>query len=184
MADSLSVAAVVAGTLTTLGVVLDWGVAPETKKRIQVKLEGLLYRFRYRSWRTFGRDEIEFSMRVFDSFGRFFTLKRLIVVTSMFAGLFALIEVRGHSIAYSSDSNLKDYVAIELALRMLLFSASLSYSAWISRAVLRLPKGDTILGTIVLLILHLLLLIIWPLVDLFSKEITIGLLTALLQLRH
>jgi hypothetical protein len=45
-------------------------VAPETKKRLQEKLEGLLYRFRYTTLRTFGRDEIEFSMRVFDLFGR------------------------------------------------------------------------------------------------------------------
>lgn len=163
MAD-LDTVAVIAVGLTTLGVVLDWGVAPETKQRLQTKLEGLLYRFRYATWRKFGADEIAFSLRILDLFGRrFFSWRRLAVVVTLYATLAVALflavgpDTRGATI-------LGD--CVEISTSAVLFSISISYTLWLSRFVLRLPLGDTFIGTLLLLIWHIAILAAWrPLVE-------------------
>ena len=153
------------GELTTLGVVLDWGVGPDTKQRIQTKLEGLLYRFRYTTMRTFGRDEIEFSMRVFDLFGRrFFSLRRLLFVVSVYvtlALLFGIVLPIDHDPIPEIASAREGMAPFLMIGSAILFAFSITFTIWISTLSLRLAGGPTFIGTVVLLIVHLALFIVW-----------------------
>jgi hypothetical protein len=163
VAETLDLVAIIAGGLTTLGVVLDWGVTPETKQRIQTRLEGLLYRFRYTTPRTFGRDEIEFSMRVLHLFGeRFFSWRRLVFVVLTYATICAAILLLEHVQRLQVYGfQLRIAEAFILTFSAIAFSLSISYTLWLCHLMLRIPYGSSFLGTIVLLMLHLFLLIAW-----------------------
>ena len=159
MAESFDTVAVVAGGLTALGVVLDWGVAPQTKQRLQTKLESLLYRFHYTTLRTFGRDEIAFSVRVFDLFGqRFFSWRRVAVVGLFYASITIICGINMSLDGPDSDWRV---LLVRWVLSFLLFSCSISFTIWACRAMLRWPGGATLGGSIILLLVHLFLLSVW-----------------------
>jgi hypothetical protein len=174
--NSLDFVAVVACGLTTLGVVLDWGVDPQTKRLLQERLEGLLYKFRYTTWRTFGRAEIEFSMRVFDLFGwRFFSWRRLIVVAAFLVlvggSLTIVTSLEVHKLSLGAPPVSLVLYAI---LTGVLLATSISITIWICQMMLRLPGGATIAGSAVAFVLHLLLLAFWrPFVGLTTNYVAV-----------
>lgn len=175
MTDSLSLAAVVAGGLTAIGLILDWGVSPETKKAIQDELERRLFKFRYTSMRTFGRDEIGFSMRVFDLFGRrLLSWQRLAAVIVTYA-LLMLIAL----LLWQFDEKPRGlglfgwHTAIVASVNAVFFAFSISLTMWLSNLWLRMPGGATLAGAIALMVTHLVLLFLWrPFVETMVNEVT------------
>jgi hypothetical protein len=77
----MTIGAVCAGGLVALGAILDLLCSAEEKARLRVLLEAKLYRFRYVTPRSFGREEMTFAIglleRVFGS--RFWSWRRWIV---------------------------------------------------------------------------------------------------------
>jgi hypothetical protein len=171
MSDIVTVGSIIAGGLATIGGALDYLVSPNEKQRIRDRLEPFFYKFRYLSWRTFGREEIEFSISVLERFfgPRLFSTRRWAAALLMTI-LAIVIEVSiaaansGDSIWWKLEWIASDGGPIGLVFMLVgTVTAALSFSLslFLSKTTLRVPGGATIPGLIVLLVIHVILLILW-----------------------
>jgi hypothetical protein len=146
-----------------LGVLLDWLVPQNIKQQLQTKLESLLYKFRYTTLRTFGREEIEFSLRILNLLGRrFLSWQRLAALLTVYAVVAACLWIQLHDSQariYPGDGWLQ--LLVHISISVLFFSLSISCTFWLCRLMLTVPFGTTFVGTCVLLLVHLLLLVVW-----------------------
>ena len=114
-------------------------------------------------------------MRVFDLFGRrFFSWRRvtfvLLAPTVICVSILLAEKVQGLAVYTLKELSL--HAALLFFVSAALFSLSISYTLWLCRLMLRLPYGDTLLGTMLLLVMHLVLLVLWrPVVNLITAFI-------------
>jgi hypothetical protein len=163
--------AVCAGGLVALGAVLDFLYSAEEKARLRVLLEATLYRFRYVTPRSFGREEMTFAIglleRVFGS--RFWSWRRWIGVSlvSLMAFAYAVLVV------WPKLENGYVYSLMMLLITTVGTALSVSLSIWLSRFALGVPGGTSLVGILCLLAVHITLFVFWrPIVE--SAQLVVG----------
>jgi hypothetical protein len=168
MADTTTLASIAATVPTVVGVILDWMVPPAMKEKCREKIESKLYWFNYATLRGFGKAEIEFSIRIFAKIvgERLFGMHRAIFVCAVAAclwGVFLCLGIKPLARVYLNPA-----FFFQILLSFFFFSISLSWTIWLSRFALKVRGGATLLGSLVLLIIHLLAYLLWHWVMIFA----------------
>src|SRR5512143_464162 len=159
MIDSLSIAGIASGAIVAGAALADWGVSEPTKEKIRLSLEQRLYRFRYTTLRTFGRNEIDFSVKAIARLlgPRLFSWHRVGVV----AGLYIVVLIA--LVAQSGQWHLLiNFLLLPQALMGAAFfalgiSLTIAAARWVSHA----PGGRTVLATVALALFHVALFLYW-----------------------
>ena len=177
MSGSLTITTIVSGAIIAGAAIADWGVSDTTKDKIRLSLEKRLYRFRYTTLRTFGHDEIDFSVRAIARLlgPRLFSWHRLAVVTGLYiAVLMALLSRSG-------QWNLLNIFALPLAMMgAAFFALGISLTIETARWVTKAWVGRTVLATVVIIAFHIVLFLYWrPVLGLADSLLTDWIVAAL-----
>jgi hypothetical protein len=175
VAEPLTIGLMAATAIGAVGAVLDYVVPPKTKDQIRLSMEKRLYAFNYRGPRTFGVAEMEWSLgQVNKLLGQtLFSRRRLIavVVVLLLSSGLAFAATYPHPIKQFSWATFARLVAPSI----LMLPLSFSLTVWLSRKVLRIPGGASVVGLFSLLLVHLAILVAW-------KPVTYGVELAIVQL--
>ncbi len=167
LADPVSLVQISAAALTLAGLILDYVVSPEEKEKIRCRAKDRLEVFRKITPRNFGREEISWAIDQLERLvgARFLSWRRLIAACGMVLMAFTVITVVAgpsktlaflQGTPYAADA-FRSIVVVIVPFLM----ASMSLSLWMSRAITRIPHGNSLLGVVLLLAVHVILLLVW-----------------------